>query len=99
MFMDMFNSMDAKKKPMEDFYDGYIVNAIIDTCYKAAETKKWEPVEIQLWRGGSGGSAEVALKEYDKEHFLIKEEKMPNGNLKIILKDKKTGQISQVIRE
>jgi predicted dehydrogenase len=62
MFMDMFNSMDAGKKPMEDFYDGYIVNAIIDTCYRAAATKKWEPVDIQLWRGGAGGSAEVALK-------------------------------------
>jgi hypothetical protein len=56
-------------------------------------------VEIKSWRGGSAGAAEVALKDYDEAHYLIKEEKMPNGNLKIILKDKKTGQISQVIRE
>ena len=69
MFMDMFNSMDAGKKPMEDFYDGYIVNAIIDACYKAAETKKWEPVEIKSWRGGSAGAAEVALKDYDEAAF------------------------------
>jgi len=99
MFKDMFNSMDADKKPMEDFYDGYIVNAIIDACYKAAETKKWEPVEINTWRGESSSATEVALKNYDETHFLIKEEKMPNGNRKIILKDKKTGQISQVIKE
>jgi len=99
MFMDMFNSMDAGKKPMEDFYDGYIVNTIIDACYKAAESKKWEPVEIQTWRGGAAGSAEVVLKDYDETHFLIKEEKMPNGNLKIILKDKTTGAISQLIKE
>ncbi|MCU0489415.1 MAG: Gfo/Idh/MocA family oxidoreductase [Anaerolineales bacterium] len=99
MFLDMFNSMDAGQKPVEDFYDGYVVNAIIDACYKAAQTKKWEPVEIQSWRGGSAGAAEVVLKDYDEKHFLIKEEKMPNGNLKVILKDKLTGQISQVIKE
>ena len=98
MFLDMFNSMDAGVKPVEDFYDGYIVNAIMDACYKAAETKKWEPVEIQLWRGGSVSQAEVALKDYDAENFLIKEERMPNGSLKLILKNKKTGEVSQVIR-
>ena len=100
MFMDMFNSMDAGKAPMETFYDGYIVNTIIDACYKAAETKKWEPVDIQDWRGGSAaGEADAALKEYDAEHYLIKEERMPNGNLKFILKSKQTGEISQVIKE
>ncbi len=98
MFMDMFNAMDAGKRPVEDFYDGYIVNTIIDACYKAAVSKKWEPVEIASWRGGPGGAAEAALKEYDEAHFLIKEEKMPNGNLKFILKDKLTGQISQVVK-
>jgi len=100
MFMDMFNSMDAGKAPMETFYDGYIVNTIIDACYKAAETKKWEPVEIQDWRGGdSAGKTDTALKDYDQEHYLIKEERMPNGNLKVILKNKQSGEISQVIKE
>ena len=69
MFMDMFNAMDAGKKPMEDFYDGYITNCIIDACYKAAKSKKWEPVEITSWRGGSASQAEVALKEYDACSF------------------------------
>lgn len=100
MFMDMFNSMDAGKAPMETFYDGYIVNTIIDACYKAAESKKWEPVEIQQWRGsGSAGAGAMALKDYDAHHYLIKEERMPNGNLKVILKNKQSGEISQVIRE
>jgi hypothetical protein len=100
MFLDMFNSMDAGKAPMETFYDGYIVNTIIDACYKAAKTKRWEPVEIQDWRGGSAtGEAGTALKDYDVENYLIKEERMPNGNLKIILKNKQTGEISQVIKE
>ncbi len=32
MFTDMFNAMDEGKKPMETFYDGYVVNAIMDAC-------------------------------------------------------------------
>jgi hypothetical protein len=84
---------------METFYDGYVVNAIIDACYKSAQTKKWEPVELKVWRGGEGRDLGAALKDYDEEHYLIKEERMPNGNLKVILKNKKTGAIRQIIRE
>jgi predicted dehydrogenase len=99
MFMDMFNAMDAGQAPMETFYDGYIVNAIIDACYKAAETKRWEPVEIQEWRGrGSSETAGAALREYDATHYLIKEERMPDGSLKLILKHKQSGEISQIIK-
>jgi predicted dehydrogenase len=95
MFLDMFNSMDAAKTPMETFYDGYVVNTIIDACYKSALSKKWEPVNLKEWRGGKLNEGDVALKEYDPQHFLIKEEKMPDGRLKIILKDKNSGKISQ----
>jgi len=65
MFLDMFNSMDKGAAPMETFYDGYIVNAIIDACYKAVETKKWEPVQIKEWRGGKVNAEETGLKDYD----------------------------------
>ena len=41
--------------------------------------------------------AKVELKDYDETHFLIKEERMPDGKCKMILKDKLTGEISQVI--
>ena len=100
MFRDMFNSMDAGKAPMETFYDGYIVNAIIDASYKASRTKKWEPVELLDWRGSVAARAkDTELEVYDTDHYLIKEERMPNGNLKIILKNKTTGEISQVIKE
>ena len=98
MFMDMFNSMDKVKAPMETFYDGYIVNTIIDAAYKAAKSKKWEPIEVKDWRRGVVNQENAGLKEYDEEHFLIKEEKMADEKVKIILKDKKTGKISQVIQ-
>jgi hypothetical protein len=91
--------MDEGRAPMETFYDGYIVNAVVDACYKSAETKKWEPIEIKDWRGADSASASTTeLTNYDDEYFLIKEERMPNGNLKIILKHKATGEISQIIK-
>ncbi len=98
MFMDMFNSMDQGKAPMETFYDGYIVNTIIDAAYKAAESKKWEPIEVKDWRGGTINQENAGFKDYDEDHFLIKEEKMADEKVKIILKDKKTGKISQIIQ-
>lgn len=98
MFMDMFNSMDKGKAPMETFYDGYIVNTIIDAAYNAAESKKWEAIEVKDWRGGTVNQENAGFKDYDEQHFLIKEEKMADEKVKIILKDKKTGKISQIIQ-
>jgi predicted dehydrogenase len=98
MFMDMFNSMDKGSAPLETFHDGYIVNTIIDAAYKAAASKKWEPVEISDWRGGPVNLGQGGLKDYDQDHILIKEEKMPDGKSKVILKDKKSGAISQLIQ-
>ncbi len=98
MFMDMFNSMDNGKAPMETFYDGYIVNTIIDAAYKAAESKKWEAIDVKEWRAGTVNQENAGLRDYDDEHFLIKEEKMADEKVKIILKNKKTGKISQIIQ-
>ncbi|MBK8881497.1 MAG: Gfo/Idh/MocA family oxidoreductase [Bacteroidales bacterium] len=97
MFTDMLDSFDQGKKPRETFYDGYVVNAIMDACYKSAETRKWEPVELSDWRGKEGVSANVDLIDFDDLHFLIKREKMPDGNTKLMLKEKSTGKIIQKI--
>ncbi len=98
MFLDMFNAMDKGVQPMETFYDGYVVNCIIDASYKAARTKKWEPVQIEAWRGEKVDLEQAGLKDFDDGHLLIKEEKMPDGKTKIILKDKQTGKISQIVQ-
>jgi predicted dehydrogenase len=95
MFRDMFQAMDSGTAPMETFYDGYIVNAIIDASYKAAKTKKWEPVELEIWRGAGIIEDDIALNEYDEFHYLVKEEIMPEGRTKLILKEKSTGRIIQ----
>ncbi len=88
MFADMFDSVENGKKPTEDFYDGYVVNAIIDACYKSAKTKKWEPVEINEWRGKTEVEPLSAFVEYDDKHWLVKEELLPDGRKKVILKEK-----------
>lgn len=97
MFTDMLDSLEQNKMPRETFYDGYVVNAIIDACYKSAATKKWEPVELIGWRGKEGISSHVELIEFDEHHFLIKKEKMPDGMTKLMLKEKSTGNIIQKV--
>ena len=97
MFADMFQSLDDGKEPMETFYDGYVVNAIIDACYKSAESKKWEPIKLDIWRGKENVEPTGHFKEYDADHLLIKEEILPNGDVKLILKEKATGKIIQRI--
>lgn len=94
MFNDMFEAMDNEEEPMETFYDGYIVNTIIDACYKSAQTKQWEPINISLWRGEENVSHLRDTKEIDG-HILIKTEVMPDGTTKQILKDPETGKISE----
>ncbi|MFM7429417.1 MAG: Gfo/Idh/MocA family protein, partial [Flammeovirgaceae bacterium] len=91
MFMDMFNAYESKTQPKETFYDGYVVNSILDAAYKSAKTKQWEPVQLDIWRGRIGVSKDSHLIEYDIEHHLVKEEMTHYGAKKVILKNKKTG--------
>lgn len=98
-FRDMLDCLDDGTQPMETFYDGYVVNAIMDAAYKSAETKQWEPVEIDDWRGSDEVEGSVELSDYDDDHFLVKEEKMPDGRTKTILKEKVGGKIIQRVTE
>jgi predicted dehydrogenase len=95
MFNDMFNSLDQGTKPREDFYDGYVVNAIIDAAYRSMSSKKWEKIELMRWHGQDSDFSTPARQEYNGDYFLIKEERMTDGSTKVILRHKHTGQISQ----
>jgi len=97
MFTDMFNSLEKGIAPKETFYDGYVVNAVIDAAYKSAKTKLWEPVKLEVWRGKEGISKHSHLVEYDADNYLIKEEMTHYGAKKVILKNKKTGSISEKV--
>lgn len=95
MFSDMFNALEGDSQPMETFYDGYIVNAIMDACYESAKSKKWEPVKLDIWRGQTGLQDQKDWKDYDADHYLIKEELLPDGRKKAIVKHKGSGEISE----
>lgn len=95
MFMDMFTSYEKKIVPQESFYDGYIVNEIMDACYRSAKSKKWESVNLKVWRGLEKSKPIAEIREYDPDHIFVKEETMPDGSVKIILKEKKSGKVIQ----
>lgn len=97
MFTDMLEAMDTATRPMEDFYDGYVVNAVMDACYKSAQTKQWEPVILPVWRGKSGQVSKIGPESYDEDHWFIKDEMLPDGRKKVIVKHKQTGVVSEKI--
>jgi predicted dehydrogenase len=99
MFTDMFNALEKGQAPKETFYDGYVVNAVLDAAYKSAKTKLWEPVQLDIWRGREGVTKDSHLTEYDADHYLIKEEITHYGAKKVILKNKQTNKIIEKVLE
>jgi predicted dehydrogenase len=92
MFTDMFNSIESGDVPQETFYDGYVVNAIMDACYRSAESNRWEPVELFEWRGA--GVPRIGTGREPERHdgkVVIKREVLPDGRQKLILKDEESG--------
>ncbi|MBX2965781.1 MAG: Gfo/Idh/MocA family oxidoreductase [Cyclobacteriaceae bacterium] len=97
MFTDMLNAFEQGTQPKETFYDGYVVNAILDAAYRSAKSKQWEPVTLEVWRGKTGVTKDSHLQEFDANHYLVKEEVTHYGAKKLILKNKKTGKIVERI--
>lgn len=95
MFMDMFNAFESGAEPKETFYDGYVVNEILDAAYKSVKSKQWEPINLKVWRGKSGVTKDSHLQEFDSDHYLVKEEITHYGARKVIIKNKKSGKISE----
>jgi predicted dehydrogenase len=89
MFTDMFGALDEGRPPRETFYDGYVVNAIMDACYRSAKSRVWEPVDLD-WRGGVTPRIGISPETYEG-HTVIKREVLPDGRQKLILKDAQTG--------
>ena len=95
MFSDMFNAIDSGGTPQETLYDGYVVNAIMDACYRSAKNGQWEPVELD-WRGGTTARIE-AKGELFEGSTVIKREVLPDGRVKLILKDPSGDYVDRVI--
>ncbi len=95
MFTDMFDAIENNRQPKENFYDGYVVNAILDAAFLSASVKKWEPVNLEDWRGIPEEKVQKQMTDYDEDYYLIKEEVLPSGEKKFIIKNKKTGSIEK----
>jgi predicted dehydrogenase len=98
MFIDQLDAYDKGARPMETFYDGYVVNAIMDAAYRSIESRQWEPVKLEVWRGSGDVEEKETRTTYDAQYYLIKQERMPDGKTKFILKDKQTGEIVQKVQ-
>ncbi len=96
MFTDMFDAIDEGRAPTETFYDGYVVNAVMDAVYASASSGRWAPVQLDDWRGGTTERITRTRREHDGK-TVIKEEQMPDGRRKLILKDESTGEFSDVV--
>lgn len=97
MFNDVLGALENNKQPSETFYDGYVVNTIIDAAYKSIKSKAWEPISIPSWRGRENVESISVQRDFDDEHFLVKKERMPDGTTKVIIRNKATGEMSQRI--
>lgn len=95
MFTDMLDAIENNRQPLETFYDGYVVNAILDAAFLSAKNKQWEPIKLEDWRGIATTKTQKNLADYDKDYYLIKEEVLPSGEKKYIIKNKKTGSIEK----
>lgn len=93
MFTDMFRALDSGGQPMETFYDGYVVNAVLDACFKSAKSKQWEPVVIDDWRAAKPTQRIGAQPVMVDGMAVVKEERMHGNKLKQILCDQQTGKI------
>jgi predicted dehydrogenase len=91
MFEDMLNAFEAGRSPRENFFDGYVVNSIVDAAYRSIESKRWEPIELVRWEHVQGDQNSNSKQEGDFE--IIKRELLPDGTERRIVKNRKTGQI------
>ena len=97
MFSEMFDALDAGRQASENFYDGYVVNAIVDACYRSAENRTWVPVELEEWRASAPGKRITVSAQIVDGKAVVKEERMHGNKLKQILCDQETGRISERI--
>ena len=98
MFTDMFDAMEHGRAPQETFYDGVVVNAVMDAAYRSARTRTWEPVTVDQWRGGDAARIHVEPEVVDG-HLVIKRELLPDGRAKLILRDPATGDFTERVTD
>ena len=77
------------------FYDGYVVNAIMDACYRSAASRAVGAGASSTTGAARASRASPARPASSTATSVIKEERMPDGRRKLILKDPGSGRISE----
>ena len=70
----------AARRRSETFYDGYVVNAVMDAAFRSARSRAWEPVELAEWRGGDAPRIGAGREpERHEGKVVIKREILPTA--------------------
>jgi hypothetical protein len=67
----------------------------MDAAYRSAE-QTLGVGSVEEWRGDTEADTGGVLREYDDSHYLIKEEKMADGRMKVI-PGETSGQVVQKV--
>ena len=62
----------------------------MDAAYRSAKSGAWEAVDLFEWRGGSTPRITASGERFEG-YVVIKREVLPDGRVKMILKDPATG--------
>ena len=83
MFTDMFDAMEVGREPAETFYDGYVVNAVMDAC---PAPRGPVPGSRSSWTGAEGSTPRVTRQAQTEDGLVVvKEEQLPDGRRKLVL--------------
>ena len=90
MFNDMFQAIDEGRQPMETFYDGYVVNAIMDACYRSAKSR---PPGSRSNSTGAAAPRRGSRRRprCSRARWSSSARSCPDGRHKLILKDPASG--------
>jgi hypothetical protein len=64
----------------------------MDACFRSSESHGWAPVELD-WRGGKTSRVEKKPQLFEG-HIIIKQEVLPDGRVKLILKNSETNEFT-----
>lgn len=98
MFTDMFDALDRGETPAETFHDGYVVNAVIDAAYRSARQRRWEPIALHGWQPPDVARIAPQPERLDGQ-LVVKEELLPDGRRRLVLRHPETGVFSERVTE
>ena len=94
MFSDMFRAIDEGRAPRETFYDGYVVNAIMDAALPLGGGARLGAGRARLAGRRRRRGSRRRRRRYEGQ-VVIKREILPDGRHKLILKDPASGDFTR----